>query len=165
MTSFAPITEIFPFENRLRTFRMPAVRLIGKSIRHQNEADIAPIPLFWQEFHARHRAAVRALPQIITTTIAWLGDYEPATQEYTYLICVICPSGTPVPAGLEYRDFGSMHLAHGPTSRNPPDAHSLAGLDEELGARGLIRGAEWCEFYPDPEASDCCVLFVVEERQ
>ncbi|WYJ92488.1 hypothetical protein A5888_004277 [Enterococcus sp. 9E7_DIV0242] len=30
------ITKLFPFENRLRFFSLPEVRLIGKSLRHIN---------------------------------------------------------------------------------------------------------------------------------
>lgn len=166
MNNINPITEIFPFENRLRFFSLPEVRLIGKSIRHTNETAVTPIPLFWKEYFAKYHTIVSALPQVIQTTIAWFADYDPATKEYTYFICSICPADTPVPAGLEYRNIPPTLLAHGTTSEFPPAAHNIERFSKEVDSQGFIQGDVCCEFYPyDVEHSDvCCTLFSVQPK-
>lgn len=163
MRKVLPIRDIFPFENRLRFFRLPQVRLIGKSIRHVDETPVTPIPRFWNEYYQKYYALTEALPQIVPATIAWNGDYEPSTREFTYLICVICPVGTQVPQGLEYRDAGPVWLAHGTTSELPPDAHQISRFAQDVRTAGFAQGDVWCEFYPyqKERRNDCCALFTV----
>lgn len=163
MSQILPITDLFPFENRMRYFRLPQVRLIGKSMRHINETDIAPIPLFWRDYHARYDAVTKALPQIVRTTLAWIAEYDPASKAYTYMICVMCPAGTPVPEGLDHRDVGPALLAHGTLSAAPPDAHDIGRFDAAMAQDGFARKDGWCcECYPVQEKHDCCLLFTVE---
>lgn len=161
-----PISEIFPYENRLRFFQLPETRLIGKSIRHTDETDVSPIPSFWTEYYEKYYTVVSALPQIIKTNIAWFGDYEPATKQFTYMICVICPAGTPVPDGFEYRDMPAMTVAHGTASQNPPDAHNITQFADEVKKEGFEQTGFWCEFYPyqNKRSNDCCILFTVKKR-
>lgn len=164
MTQTLPITSIFPFENRMRYFRLPRMRLIGKAMRHTNETDIAPIPRFWTEYYAKRHSTAQGLPQIVNTTLAWIAEYDPVTKQYTYMICVMCPEGTPVPEGFDHRDIGPGLMAHGTLSESPPDAHSIERFGGELARDGFVCKDGWSfEFYPVPGKNDCCLLFTVEE--
>lgn len=164
MIQVKPITDIFPFKNYLRVFELPKTRLIGKSIRHTDETDISPIPRFWTEYYEKYHNVTNALPRIINTNIAWFGEYEPSSKQFTYMICVICPAETPVPAGFEYRDMPSMLLAHGTICKNPPDAHNIEKFSEEVNKSGFMQTGLWCEFYPyqNEMINDCCALFSVK---
>ncbi len=165
MRQVLPISDIFPFENRLRFFSLPDVRLIGKTMRHTNGTDVTPIPLFWNEYYTRYHDLARALPQMIRTTLAWIGEYDPITQQYTYMICVICPAQTPVPDGFEFRDVPAMLLGHGTVSEHPPDAHNIERFAQAVSEAGFIQGDAWCEFYPDQNKHDCCILFAVKPME
>ncbi len=157
------ITNIFPFQNRLRFFSLPDVRLIGKSLRHTNETSVTPIPLFWEEYFKKYHKTVEGLPQVVPTTVAWFSDYDSITKAYTYMVCSICPAGTPVPSGFEYRDVPSMLLGHGTTSDFPPPAHNIGRFAKEVESHGFVQGHVCCEFYPyDVKNSDvCCTLFTI----
>ena len=159
-------TEILPFENRMRYFHTPPMRLIGQSMRHTNETDISPIPRFWTEYHAKHHCTADALPQIVRTTVAWIAEYDPPTKQYTYMIGVFCPAGTPVPEGFDHRDLEPALLAHGTLSAIPPDAHNIDRFDAAMAQDGFARRDGWsCEFYPVQEKPDCCLLFMVEKAE
>jgi hypothetical protein len=96
--------------------------------------------------------------------MAWFGEYSPETHQYTYMICVACPAGTPVPDGYEYRDVPAALVAHGATNETGGDAYSVDGIDADLQEQGFIRVDEgWCEFYPDPERASFCVLFTCRQ--
>ena len=165
MIQVLPISEIFPFENHLRIFQMPETRLIGKSIYHTDETDVTPIPRFWTEYFEKYHAITSTLPQIIKTNIAWFGDYEPSIKRFAYMICVICPAGTPVPDGFEARDMPPMLLAHGTTCESPPEAHNIACFCDEVSKLGYRQTGLWCEFYPyqSQMKNDCCISFTVEK--
>lgn len=166
MDKTQPFTEIFPFENRICYFHTPPMRLIGKAMRHTNETDISPIPRFWTEYNTKYHNATEALPQIVRTTVAWIAEYDPSTKQYTYLIGVFCPAGTPVPEGFDYRDLDPALLAHGTLSASPPEAHNIGRFDAAMAQDGFARTDNWsCEFYPVQEKLDCCLLFTVKVAQ
>ncbi len=156
-----PIPHILPFENRCRIFQMPAVRLIGKSIRDTLWSDPNPCPAFWSEYFAEgYHLVTDPLPRAIPNRVAWFGEYSPDTRQYTYMICVACPAGTPVPDGFEYRDVPAALVAHGTTNEAGRDAYSVESVDADLQEQGFIRVDEgWCEFYPDLDRANFCVLF------
>lgn len=162
-----PIAKIFPFENHLRFFSLPDVRLIGKSLRHTNGTSVTSIPLFWNNYFACYYKIVDTLPQVVPTTVAWFGEYDSITGEYTYMIGSICPADTLVPPGLEYWDIPSMLLGHGKTSDFPPSAHNISQFAKEVEQGGFIQGQVCCEFYPyDARKSDvCCTLFALYPKR
>jgi Integron-associated effector binding protein len=160
-SAIPPIRRILPFEDRFRIFQMPAVRLVGRSIRDTLYSNPSPCPSFWSEYFARgFHLVTDSLPRAIPNRMAWFGEYSPETNQYTYMICVACPAGTPVPDGFEYRDVPAALVAHGATNETGGDAYSAEGLDAYLQEQGFTRVDEgWCEFYPDLERASFCVLF------
>jgi predicted transcriptional regulator YdeE len=158
-----PISQILPFipvESLFQVFDMPAVRLIGKSIRDTLYSDPNPVPAFWTEFFTRgdHRVT-DALPHVIPNRLAHFFDYSSETQQYTYMICVACPAGTPVPGGFEYRDAPAAFVCYGTTNENGGDPYAEGLVQEELTKLGLTLLGPFCEFYPDLEKPHFCVLF------
>ena len=104
LDSILPITQILPFipfENGLRVFEMPAVRFLGKSIIDTLYSDPNPIPAFWSNYFAKgYNLVTDSLPHVIPNMLACFWDYSSDTNQYTYMICVACPAGTPVPDGF-----------------------------------------------------------------
>lgn len=162
MTGSVPsLSAILPFENRPRVFAMPAIRLIGRSIRDRLYSNPSPCPAFWSAyFRHGHHLVTDALPHEIPHTMAWSGDYSPQTGEYTYLVCVACPAGTAVPAGFEHRDLPAAYVAHGKIGATPAEAYELSQYDDPLRRQGFARVDEgWGEFYPHPGQVTFCLLF------
>jgi hypothetical protein len=161
-----PISQILPFipsENRLRIFEMPAVRFIGKSIIDTLFSDPNPIPAFWGEYFAKgYHLVTDSLPHAIPNRLAHFYDYSADTNQYTYLICVACPAGTPVPDGFEYRDAPASLVCYGATNENAGDPYAEEKVKEELEKAGFILLGSLCEFYPDLEKPSFCVLFTCE---
>ncbi len=161
--TIVPISQILPFvpaEKHFRIFDMPAVRFIGKSIKDRLYSDPSPIPAFWGEYFTRGDHLVTdSLPHVIPNRLAHFYDYSSDTQQYTYLICVACPAGTPVPDGFEYRDAPAALICHGVMNENAGDPYEEGSVQEELKKRGLTLLGPLCEFYPDLEKPNFCVLF------
>ena len=158
---FPPISEILPFENRLRIFTMPKVRYIGKEIRDTLGSNPSPCPAFWTSyFKEGHHLVTDALPHVIPNTMAWFGEYLSQNKTYTYMICVACPGGTVVPDDYEYRDIAAAYVAHGKIGKTPADAYVLHAYDELLREQAFVREDEgWGEFYPHPGEATFCLLF------
>jgi hypothetical protein len=158
---FPPISEILPFENRLRIFTMPRVRYIGKDIRDTLGSNPSPCPAFWTSyFKEGHHLVTDTLPHTIPNTMAWFGEYLPQNKTYTYMICVACPADTPVPGGFVYRDAPAACIAHGRIGSTPNEAYALQCYDDLLHEQGLARLDEgWGEFYPYPGKITFCLLF------
>ncbi len=161
--TIVPISQILPFvpaENHLRIFDMPPIRFIGKSMKDRLYSDPSPIPAFWGEYFSRgYHLVTDALPHVIPNRVAHFYDYSPDTQEYTYLICAACPAGTPVPDGYEYRDAPAAWVCQGLTNENGGDPYAEDFVREELKKQGLTLLGPLCEFYPDLEKPNFCVLF------
>ncbi len=163
VNTILPISQILPFipaDQRFRIFEMPAVRFIGKSMRDRLYSDPNPIPAFWTEYFAKGDHLVTdALPHVIPNRLAHFFDYSPDTQQYTYMICVACPAGTPVPDGYEYRDAPAAFVCYGVTNGDGGDPYAEEKVREELTKRGFTMLGSLCEFYPDLEKPQFCVLF------
>jgi hypothetical protein len=164
-----PVSQILPFlpfESRLRVFEMPKVRFIGKSIQDTLHSDPNPIPAFWGEYFSReYHLVTDSLPHVIPNRLACFGDYSTETNQYTYMICVACPAGTPVPDGFEYRDSPTSSVCHGATNENGGDAYAEQRVKEELAILGFTLLGPLCEFYPDLERPSFCVLFTCRQKE
>ena len=110
------IYELAADMNEQELFMMPDVRIIGKAYRCTFEADMAgqsPHQKYWGEFLA-FRSVIDTLPCIIKgSMVCWTGDCPKGSNYYTYMPGVICPAGTPVPEGLDYRDLPASVVAKG----------------------------------------------------
>jgi hypothetical protein len=154
------ILPFLPFEDGLRVFEMPEVRFIGKSTIDTLKSEGNPIPAFWGKYFSKdYHLVTDTLPHVIPNRLAWFGDFSQETSQYTYMICVGCPTGTPVPDGFEYRDVAASFICHGATNENERDAYAEDRESEELQKLGFNLLGPMCEFYPDLENPSFCVLF------
>ncbi len=158
-----PISQILPFshsEKHLRFFELPAVRLIGKSTLDTLYSDPNPIPAFWSEYFRRgYHLVTDDLPHVIPNRVAYFWGSSTGTDQYTYMICVACPAGTPVPDGFEYRDEPAAVVCHGGTNENGDDPYAEEKVKQELFKVGFSLLGPLCEFYPDLDKPFFCVLF------
>jgi len=96
-------------------FIMPDVRVIGiarECLFEEDGKEISPHEDYWSEFLTHN--AVESLPLVIKDSfVCWTGDSPEGGNSYTYMPGVICPAGTPVPAGLDYRDLPASYVAKG----------------------------------------------------
>jgi len=111
--SMKSIREMKPFVDEQEIFAMPDVRIIGKAYRCLFNPDETPWQQFWDEYGAI-KPALCALPKIIENgMICWTGDSPQGSDHYTYMLGVVCPAGTVVPEGLDYRDLPASYVAKG----------------------------------------------------
>lgn len=107
------IDEIKPFVDEQEIFIMPDVRIIGKAYRCVFDPQSTPWQKFWDEYNAV-KETIDLLPKIIKNgMICWTGDSPKGSDYYTYMPAVICPTDTPVPDGLDYRDLPASYVAKG----------------------------------------------------
>jgi predicted transcriptional regulator YdeE len=129
--------EIVPFA---------ATRVIGKEVRHTIRPGVEnPIPQMWETIvHDGTIAFLTGLSSCIASdpdTVGWMGEYDPATQEFVYIAGVLTAPGTPVPAGFSFRDLPACQMAIGwIEGPDGPElytgAHDL--VDEAMQAEGYV---------------------------
>ena len=97
-------------------FMMPDVRMIGKAhiCIFENDAEgKSPHDSYWSDFLALEPVFER-LPRVIkNAVVCWTGDSPLGSNLYTYMPGVICPAGTAVPAGFDFRDLPASYVAKG----------------------------------------------------
>jgi len=107
------LREIKPFVAEQEIFTMPNVRIIGKAYRCTFSWQETPWQKIWDEFGAVGET-LKQLPKILENGfISWTGDSPEGSAHYTYMPAVICPEGTPVPEGLDFRDLPASYVAKG----------------------------------------------------
>ena len=113
------INEIKPFVDEQEIFCMPEVRIIGKAYRCKFTWEDGECGAIWDSFCAA-ADKLDALPRVVSGVyIAWTGeDTETDGKDYTYMPAIICPAGTPVPEGLDYRDLPASFVAKGVYGEN-----------------------------------------------
>lgn len=100
-------------EDAFEILAMPDVRVIGTAHRCTFNPDETPWQAIWAAYGAA-RDAIDALPRVFENgMICWLGDAPIGGGHYTYMPAVICPAGTPVPEGLDFRDLPATLVAKG----------------------------------------------------
>lgn len=114
MKNIQELTLTLPEEREI--FIMPDVRIIGIARKCTFESDgqgITPHEDYWNEFFS-YNSVISGLPQVIKDSmVCWTGDSPKGSNYYTYMPGVICPAGTPVPNGLDYRDLPASYVAKG----------------------------------------------------
>ena len=108
------VNEIKAFVEEQEIFIMPEVRIIGIKgccKLHIGNNDVMET---WQRFDDSVTAKLENLPRAMPKALlGWTGDCPEGSDTYSYIISVMCPAGTPVPEGLDYRDLPSSYVAKG----------------------------------------------------
>ena len=110
------ISELTENVKEQEIFFMPDVRIIGRAYICTFAADNAGESLhddYWNEFFTL-KSKMDRLPRIIKNSmVCWTGDSPKGSDRYTYMPGIICPAGTPVPDGLDFRDLPASFVAKG----------------------------------------------------
>ena len=109
------ISEIKPFVEEQEIFIMPEVRIIGKAYRCNFQWEEGEVGAIWDSF-GEAEESLNALPRVVSNAyLAWTGESPGMddNKDYTYMPAIICPAGTPVPEGLDYRDLPASYVAKG----------------------------------------------------
>lgn len=108
------ISEIRSFEDSFEVYHLPAVRIIGREVRNGGAIGNTA-PALWTEVYASGDAEkLMALPQVLDDSMyGWTCEYDPETDTFIYIVCVMTPVGTPVPDGFVYRDIPETLCAKG----------------------------------------------------
>ena len=146
------LSEIKPFVDEQEIFAVPDVRIIGVAERCElhtgNNDDVMKA---WQRFCEDDvQAKLESLPRFMANGfIAWTGDCPEGSKHYTYMPSVICPAGTPVPEGLDYRDLPASYTAKGEYG---DDIGGVISKFEPLGFATCYNDFGWnAELYLDEE--------------
>lgn len=114
MKEIHELTITLPEEHEI--FIMPDVRIIGiarKCTFDNDSQGITPHEDYWNEFLS-FKPVIERLPFVIKDAmVCWTGDSLKGSNYYTYMPGVICPAGTAVPNGLDYRDLPASYVAKG----------------------------------------------------
>ena len=107
------LNEMKAFVEEQEIFFMPGVRIIGKAYRCTFSWKETPWDRIWNEWKEMQEV-LSSLPKVLSNGwISWTGDSPEGSDYYTYMPCVICPAGTFVPEGLDYRDLPASYVAKG----------------------------------------------------
>ena len=105
-----------PFSKRFSIFLLPTSRAIGMEERHKLHGgpELVAAPQWVSAFGSELWKTVQALPQLIPgSAFGWTCDYDAESDTFSYLVSVLCPAGTPVPEGCQFRDVPPTHAAVG----------------------------------------------------
>ena len=105
-----------PYSEEFRIFHLPASRAIGieESIKLHGAGRLPAQPLWVGLTDSEIWQTLRSLPQLIPgTSLGWTCDYVAETDSFSYIACVLCPVGTPVPEGCQFRDIPPTEVAAG----------------------------------------------------
>lgn len=107
-------SEIRAFDDEFEIFEMPASRLIGLETRNGGALGNTAPALWDKTFTIGAMDALMALPQVLEdSTFGWTCEYDPPTDTFIYIVCVLTPADTPVPEGFIYRNVPATLVAKG----------------------------------------------------
>ncbi len=103
---------------KLEIKAFPATRVIGKHVACGVGEDAEnPGPALWESMITDGTLEfLLNLPQRATQdpdAVGWMGEYDPASNTYTYIAGILAEPGAPVPAGFVYRDIPACQMAIG----------------------------------------------------
>jgi len=105
-----------PFSKEFGIFELPAARVIGfeRRFKLHGEGELMAAPLWDEAFASDLWNRVLALPQLIpNSNCGWTCDYDAETDTFSYLASALCPAGTSVPEGCQFRDIPPTCVAGG----------------------------------------------------
>ena len=96
--------------------KFKAARVIGKPITGSVKPDWKnPIPATWDTMYKDGSFDfLMGLPNRSSEhpdPVGWMGDYNPESQEFIYIIGLLTAPGTAVPEGYVYRDIPDCQMA------------------------------------------------------
>lgn len=101
-------------------------RVIGKEIRTKVAGEYNPIPQFWMKcFEDRVFQILESMPDCIldSSYIGWEGEYDPNTNEFSYIVGMFMKPDTPVPEGFDFRDLPACKMAIGWIKGKEPEIY------------------------------------------
>jgi len=150
---FRQISEIQPYQDALEIFHMPACRVIGIEQTYKINGDEDPAAHWSRALALDVWKTVEALPRVIQNArFGWTCDCIPKEKNaFDYIVSVLTPADTPVPAGCQFRDIPATHVAAGLW------AEDIGQTIERMNKRGFVTrysdgGCGWNgELYLDAE--------------
>jgi predicted transcriptional regulator YdeE len=85
-----------------------AARVIGKTIWGQVNPENNPLPAFWDQcLNDGTFTTLENMKEyvVIPDYIGWMGEYDPATGKFLYIVGMLMQPDAPVPEGYVYRDL------------------------------------------------------------
>lgn len=108
------IREIKAFTDELEIVEMPDVRIIGREVRNGGALGNTAPQMWDSVYGSQDHVIMEALPQVVSQDMfGWTCDYDPKDDTFSYIVCAMTPSGTPVPGGFWYRDIPAATCALG----------------------------------------------------
>ncbi|MDR1464576.1 MAG: GyrI-like domain-containing protein [Oscillospiraceae bacterium] len=115
--SLRPLRALRSFQEAFEIFRLPACRAIGvEQIYKMGEGgEHAAAPQRDRVPRSEVWPILWALPKVIPedNCIGWTCGWATEPNAFCYLVAVLCPAGTPVPEGCQYRDVPATEVAVG----------------------------------------------------
>jgi predicted transcriptional regulator YdeE len=113
-----------------------AVRFIGKEVTVGKEN---PVPKLWEKIlNDGTMDFLQNLPDRVSPpgdTIGWMGEYNPKTEEFTYIAGIFARPGAVVPDGFSYRDIPDCLMGIGWIQGTSPDLEKGAHVKTEKAMR------------------------------
>ena len=109
-----------------------AVRFIGKEVTVGRKGTAAD--LWKQVLSDGTNDFLQSLEDRVSPlgdTVGWMGEYNPKTKEYTYIVGIFARPGASVPAGLSYRDIPDCMMGNGWIQGNTPNLEKGAHVKTE----------------------------------
>lgn len=108
------VSEILPFDDQIGVYQLPG--LTHHRIETRSGGNLGnTAPALWDKFFSTGTDKVLAsLPALIPESLfGWTCEYDPATDTFVYMVCILTPADTPVPDGFTYRDWPETLCAKG----------------------------------------------------
>jgi len=89
-------------------------RVIGKEIKVKVGGEYNPIPQFWMKcFEEGTFQVLESMSDYILdpSYVGWEGDYDPDTNEFSYIVGMLMNPNTPVPERFDFRDLPACKMA------------------------------------------------------
>ncbi len=138
--------------------KMPAMKVVGREMRHKMGAKENPIPAFWKQcFEDKTFETIEALgaPALDGSYVGYMTEYSKEDGMFTYICGIFMKPDCPVPEGFVSRDVTAADVAvgwvQGPEFAIYPVAHTLTQEGLERAKRKPDATADWCaEVYNCP---------------
>jgi predicted transcriptional regulator YdeE len=137
-------------EMTIRPF--PATRLVGKQVVCGLSAEAENLgPVLWESMMQDGTLDfLKQLPQRATPeadTVGWMGEYDPASNTFTYIAGILANPGALVPEGCTHRDLPACHMAVASIRGTDANHDVYAGAHDHA-----ARVMQEYGYEPDPEA-------------
>lgn len=136
---------------KLEIKQLPAMRVVGKTIRPELGANENPIPAFWEKCFGDGTFTTldgMADNHLDISYVGWMADWTAGDGKFTYICGMLMKEDTPLPDGFESRDVPASTVAvgwiRGPEKETYPVAHGLTQKALENEGYNVDDAAQWC---------------------